>query len=657
MKHTNWILFVLICSFWLPACMEAQQPAYREVVVLKGSPYERGYEHGRLLSSKIRSLYTTLLSTSMIPFLNREQGDVESFLEEYQKPLYDDGRFSYEMLLQSGQALADELELTHPEMLSEMRGVADGSGMPYDQILIMNTFVDTMLAFRSVTFFIKQLQAPHLIELEFVGGVTEDGVDNNGDGETDDDSDWSVRDYRQGRFQDGYGPKPHASMVEVPIDAQIVIRLWDPPGLGSFSGDPDDELKPGEYQGMDPDTIRLQLDDRVYTSVDCDCIQTRIWGEEDMGLEVVFSPPEGLPPASVVALIVQAGNISEVSNPPPVHARFMRDERVVFTTAGYGKAPHQVPNKGLTDGRSQPPALGFGVRGSASADGLPRLAHHFALLDSNTAHKHSVLFAHEPDDGKAFAVLGWAGIIWGFSGMNEDGLSYMITPSDTMDNPLVDRVRKSIMYAKLLSSGVPVGLKGRRMLETMADVGEAEASLAGEPNTFGWNMLLGDAAGGLRVWEMDSNILEEADQGFVPYGPEARDPANLDEWGVRHASVGEDDLRIGAHFQKNRPDIDTQILIFDAQPQRYWSSFYYRSLRTFLILGEKIDRLYGQIDLAGTIDILRSPELVDSRDSMNAVVFEPTLLMLHVAMGQMPATDGEFIPYHLPTLLAGGVTE
>ena len=32
---------------------------------------------------------------------------------------------------------------------------------------------------------------------------------------------------------------------------------------------------------------------------------------------------------------------------------------------------------------------------------------------------------------------------------------------------------------------------------------------------------------------------------------------------------------------KNVPDIDATILIFDVQPQRYWSSFYYRSLRTF----------------------------------------------------------------------------
>ena len=76
-------------------------------------------------------------------------------------------------------------------------------------------------------------------------------------------------------------------------------------------------------------------------------------------------------------------------------------------------------------------------------------------------------------------------------------------------------------------------------------------------------------------------------------------------------------------------------------------------MRTSLILGERIEARYGKIDLAAAVEILRTPELVDDRDSMNAVIFEPELLMMHVAMGQVPATDGDFLSFHLPSLLAG----
>jgi hypothetical protein len=43
--------------------------------------------------------------------------------------------------------------------------------------------------------------------------------------------------------------------------------------------------------------------------------------------------------------------------------------------------------------------------------------------------------------GKAHAVLGWAGVIFGFSGMNEDGLTFASNPSDSLDNPFQDAHR------------------------------------------------------------------------------------------------------------------------------------------------------------------------------------------------------------------------
>lgn len=616
-------------------CTPAEQPAHSEVVVLSGNAYDRGFMHGKLLKNKINSLYTVLLETNLMPYLNREQGDVMTFLEVYQEDKYQNGQFSYNMLLESGENLLDILKDTHPEYAEEMRGIADGSGIPFERILVLNTFVDTMLAFRSVTFFLRQLQSPHLLEVEFQADFN-DGVDNNGDGQVDEADDGSVKTFLDNEWKAAYGPRIHAAMVEVPTNAKIRMFFYDPPGLGGFTGGPGEEPKEGDYQGMDPDSIRIQLGTELYLATDDDCIQTTLSGENNEYLEVIFTPPGMLRPAETMSMIVQAHNISEIQNPPPIRPRVMRDERIMFTTRGAGLRPEEVPNKGDWDGRTMPPSQGFAVRGSATSDGATRLAHHFALLDSNTVHKHTVLFKHQPDDGRPFAVVSWAGLVWGFSGMNAEGLTYMVNPSDSMDNPLAGQVKERVMYARLLSSGIPVGIKGRILLEQAVTVPEALDLLAAEKDTFGWNFLLGDRNGEIASAELDNNVLDEPDGGFYSFTPQD---------GI--GNMGPDDLRIGTHFQANVPDIDTMILIFDVQPQFDWSSFYYRSLRAYYLLGEEIQSRYGVLDTPAMIEILRHPELVDTRESMNAVVFEPESGKLHYAMGQVPATDGEFVEFSL----------
>jgi hypothetical protein len=71
---------------------------------------------------------------------------------------------------------------------------------------------------------------------------------------------------------------------------------------------------------------------------------------------VIFTPPDGFPPASAVAVIIQCTDTTEVVRIPPHHPRSMRDERVTFTTLGYGKNTWEVPNRGYVDGRTVPPA-------------------------------------------------------------------------------------------------------------------------------------------------------------------------------------------------------------------------------------------------------------------------------------------------------------
>ena len=623
------------------SCKDIDQPAYRSVVTLRGDAYERGVQHGEKLHSEIRSLYTMLLESSLLPYLNREQSNVASVLLSYLGAAYGEGEFSYKVFLEAGQNLLPDLEACCPAVVREMEGVADGADLPFETILVLNTFADTLMALRSVTLFIHQMNSPRLVDVSFSSDLGGDGVDNNGDGAIDDSEDNVVKDPdADATWLGHYGPTMQAAMVEVPVDATLRFVLNDPPGLATK-----------DRRGVDPATIRVQLGTEVYEGDD-PSIATAVQGDEDEELVVTFTPPGDLPAAAIVPVIIDAGNYT-ITSQLPAHAQFMRSERFVFTTTGYGKETHEVANLGADDGRSQPPALAFAVRDSATAAGDPYLGHHFALLDSNTLHKHTVIFVVDPDEGIAHTYASWAGLVWGFSGMNAEGLTYAANYSDSLDNPLVKEVQEHTLAAKLLLSGVTIGFKGRQILTEATTVAEASALIAGTGNTFGWNVLLADRAGGLAALELDANVLDEADGGVLTYDPDSSDPENLDPFGLAYASVGADDLRIAAHFEKNVDDIETSVLEFDVRAQRYWSGFFYRSVRAHSLLGDAIAARYGDIDADGMIEILRLAPLVDTRDSMNAIVYSPADLTMRAAMGQVPATDGEFIEYDLSSLLAG----
>ncbi len=627
-------VLLLVALLPLPSCgpKEARQPPYHEVVHLWGTPYERGVQHGRHFSSKIRSLYTQLLSASILPWLNREQPDLASVLKEYDKPLYENGQFSYQVLLQSGLNLKKDIP---EDYLNEMQGVADGAGLPFEQILVLNTFVDSLLSMRSITFLLRLIQAPQVRGLEFLdpsyvpenpsdpGGLPPDGVDNDGDGAVDEDNEGLLWPYE---------PSPYATLVEVPENAVVRISLVD-------------------LEGVDPASVRIQLNKKVYVAGHSS-IETTVHGIFNQYLDILFTPPEGLPQASTVSLQFQAADLDLVTDPPPSHARIARDERIVFTSVGLGRAPHQVANQGERDNRFQPSSIAFGLRRSATTGGQVLAAHHLAVLDTNTVHKHAALFVHHPAEGKAYAVLGWAGFIWGFSGMNGDGLVYVTNIADTQDNSMAGEILANLFNPKLLCSGVPVGIMGREILAKAGVVGEALEYLEGIKSTFGWNLLLADQSGTLAAAELDSNILGHGDGGFYAYSPEEDNPDNLDPWGRRWASVGADDLRIDSHYQRNSNDIDLRIFGFPLlKPQRNVSTFYFRSLRPFYLLGEQIEAAYGELNVPRVIQILKIPDLIDKRDSMNAVIYAPEDLTLYYAMGQVPATDGPFIRVDLGAAL------
>lgn len=613
----------------VPACEQAEQPAYFRIAKLYGTPYERGFQHGSMFPSEIRRLYTTMLTSSLLPYLNRERPDIASVLAEYNKDLYADGQFSYQLMLES----AKSMEAYMPsEFIEEMKGIADGAGLTYEKVLILNTFLDSMLTLRSITFFIRRMEAPYVAWVEFEG-LDDDGADNDGDGEVDEAGEGHIEPYE---------PLTHAALVEVPRDVTVRYMLVDQAGAKAVLGI-DPSVVP---EGVDPDTVRIQIDTEVVTSSDPQITTRAVTHDDQVAVEVTLRRDGGFPPESTVSLLLQAGDLSWITDPLPAHARFMRDERITFTTAGCGSLPREVENRGENDGRTLPPSIGFAARNSATTTGETLMAHHYTLLDANTSHKHTAMFVHHGDDGYKHVVLGHTGLIGGFSGMNSAGLSFGVFSSDTLDNGMVEDIVNNMLnisQARLLTTGVPMGMMGRAVLSRAATVDEAALVLGEYQPAFGWNMLFADAEGGMLAVEMDSDIRDEGGLYSYSVNDNSDDPTSM-------ASVGPDDLRLSCHFVANTQDM--QMLFI--RPQRYWSSFYFRSMKAYYILGEQIDISYGGLDVAKMIEIMRHPDLVDPRDSMSAVVFENTAGRLHVSMGVMPATDGEFQQFDLDQLFARG---
>jgi hypothetical protein len=322
----------------------------------------------------------------------------------------------------------------------------------------------------------------------------------------------------------------------------------------------------------------------------------------------------------------------------------MREERITFTTAGAGKQAFQVPNRGIADASHPPTSIAFAATGSATSDGMPRLAQHFALLDANTAHNHTAVFVHHPDTGGSFVVVGWAGIAWGFSGLNLGGQAYACQPSDTLDNSAIGSLLQTagdLASAQLLVTGMPIGFAGRQILEQSQSSDGALALLKEMNVAYGWDCLLADAAGDLRAVEMDTGLSGQV--AISTYTPDPTQASNLDANGQPWASLGSNDLRLATHFLKNEPDMFTLTVSGERLlPQPQWGPSYFQSVTTDASLGDALGAALGQVDADQAESILSLPGLVDPENSMNAVVIEPATLTLRSAMGTEPATDSPF---------------
>lgn len=599
-------LLSLLLVAALVACSPLTKPPTRELIELRGSPYDRGLQHGTQLRSKVRSFYTTLLTNSLFPYLSREQPDIASFLPEYAAERYQHGNFAYELMLDSAKNIERSLNRATRE---ELQGIADGSGLTYQQILVLNTFVDTVLAVRGVALAIRLARAPLVKSVEFVGADT-DGVDNDSDGQIDEPG--------EGHFEP-YLPELYGLAVELAPAAAIRVVLT-------------------EVDGVDPATVRIYLDNQLYTQDSPELVLTELSPTE---LQVTLTPSTPLANALTTTFVIGAGDRKTIEVPLPAHESFMRDEEIAFTTRGAGLHRRDVRRPRLTDGRTRPPPIALGVRGSMTAGGGSFIAQHFSLLDANTAFKHTIAIRHVPETGPAFVTIGWAGIVYGLSGMSERGVGYACDPSDTLDNSVVGSVLAQVAdlsRAKLVAQGMPIGFLGRKILEQATDAASARDLIGNAERVYGWTCVLGDRSGGLEAIEVDSDIFHDGSRGVFPLST-----TELDATGRRYASTSDDDFVLGSNFVKNVPDITTLSIAGQRiVPQRQWSGFFYRSRRAVDGVKGRIEAGKGTIDAEFLQQLIGDDQFIDQSDSMNAVVLDFEHLQVRSAMGQVPATSGPF---------------
>ncbi|MDP1826821.1 MAG: hypothetical protein Q8L48_26350 [Archangium sp.] len=590
----------------LVACGPFTKPPTRELIEVRGTPYDRGLQHGTQLRSKVRSFYTTLLTNSLFPYLSREQPDIASFLPEYAAERYQNGNFAYELMLDSAKNIERSLNRATRE---ELQGIADGSGMTYDQILVLNTFFDTVLAVRGVALAIRLARAPLLKSVEFVGADT-DGVDNDSDGMIDEAG--------EGRVEP-YIPELYGLAVELAPAAAIRLVLT-------------------EVDGVDPATVRIFLGNQLYTADSPEMVMTEL---SPTDLQVTLTPSTPLEGALTTTLVIGGGDKKLITVPLPARASFMRDEELAFTTRGAGLSRRDVRRPALTDGRTRPPPIAIGARGSMTVGGMPFIAHHFSLLDANTAHKHTIAIRHVPETGPAFVTVGWAGIVYGLSGMSDRGVGYACDPADTLDNSVVGSVLEQvadIARAKLLAKGMPIGFLGRKILEQATDAASAREVVAQAERVYGWTCVFADKTGGLEAIEVDSDIFNDGTRGTFPLST-----TELDATGRRYASTSDDDFVLGSNFVKNVPDIATlNVAGQRIVPQRQWSGFFYRSRRAVDGVKGRLEAAKGTIDAAFLEQLVADPQFVDQSDSMNAVVLDFEHLQVRSAMGEVPATNAPF---------------
>lgn len=238
------------------------------------------------------------------------------------------------------------------------------------------------------------------------------------------------------------------------------------------------------------------------------------------------------------------------------------------------------------------------VDGERSATGKPLLGRNLDYPSLGYAHEYSLVTVCHPEGAKhAFASVGFPGLVGCLSGMNDAGLAVAV-----LEVFQIKAGRKRID-----TSGTPYALCYRRILENCATIAEAQALLESMPRTTITNLAVADRDG-VAVFEI------------TPRKVCVRPPI--------------DGLCVTTnHFctPELRPLVRLNLFHTDNR---------------FKALSET-SRGPAPLDLAAVHHCLDGAHMAGT---LQAMIFEPATLTLHLAIGVKPATAGEMKPLELGEL-------
>ena len=139
MRGMRFVKFSLILAVMLLSCTAALAGGQVDkvdglyVITLEGSPYDMGFQQGSLLKDDIRLVYKNYLYKKVI----KEWTKQYAYLAGKGGPkAHSDPR---SVLLDEAQKHAKNIP---DEFLEEMRGLADGAGLKYEDVLILSSHID-----------------------------------------------------------------------------------------------------------------------------------------------------------------------------------------------------------------------------------------------------------------------------------------------------------------------------------------------------------------------------------------------------------------------------------------------------------------------------------------------------------------------------------
>ncbi len=621
-----------------PQSTKSLDPDQPRVLHVYGTHYEMGYQIGQAYSSEIRQVFTQFLTASLIPYFSRQQPSIASVLPYYADPRFENGQFALEFLKEA----AHGLEPFIPQRFrDEIRGISDGSGYDYENVLILNTLLDSVLSLVNITVFLQILQSPVIDSITLPESLNRDGIDNGENGLVDEPNE---------NVLSPFPASPFAVVKGMPPQPAITFRMHDVNFPNVFGP-----------EGVDLSTLRVRFNDDVYTQADTD-----VWSDNGDAHHpvVTVKPRNPFPDGTAVAVDVEAADLDQIEVPPPLHPNVARLQRFTFIVGGATTKLEDVGNERPEEASGSIPAWNLAVRKSVTTDGSTLVARAQALLDIDVLHKFTTLVVHHPTDDQgnpepSFTTVGYTGVGWSLTGMNDRGIVVALDRCETFDDSVVGHIFKEQPY-HLNPQGALGPWMAREILEDASSLDDAERVIRRTSPATGWNFLLTDGPhDDMRVVEIDADIDGAPDHGYYTFGADPSDPGNLDAKGRPLASVTPDDLRNTIHYVKNLHDAPDSVplplpLDLHLPDQRNWGTTYFSSVSIHAKVGEALAAAVGHVDAQWLRDLESQHGFYDPQISMHDVVFAPDSLEFWVAMGRLPAVgpidpdkpDGPQVPFN-----------